>query len=49
MKKLMMVLFDACYDGESGGQPSYIASPEAYVEDFSAAGEATAVRAWGIP
>lgn len=29
--------FDASYGGESGGQPRYLASPEAYVEDFSAA------------
>lgn len=29
--------FDASYAGESGGQPRYIASPEALVEDFSAA------------
>ncbi|QWU13107.1 alpha/beta hydrolase [Paenibacillus sophorae] len=29
--------FDASYNGESGGQPRSIASPEAYVEDFSAA------------
>lgn len=29
--------FDASYGGESGGQPRSIASPEAYVEDFSAA------------
>jgi fermentation-respiration switch protein FrsA (DUF1100 family) len=29
--------FDASYNGESGGQPRFIASPEALVEDFSAA------------
>lgn len=29
--------FDASYGGESGGQPRSIASPETYVEDFSAA------------
>lgn len=29
--------FDASYQGESGGTPHYVASPEAYVEDFSAA------------
>lgn len=29
--------FDASYGGESGGQPRALASPEAYVEDFSAA------------
>jgi uncharacterized protein len=29
--------FDASYNGESGGQPRSIASPEAFVEDFSAA------------
>ncbi len=29
--------FDASYNGESGGQPRAIASPEAFVEDFSAA------------
>jgi len=29
--------FDASYNGESGGQPRNIASPEAFVEDFSAA------------
>ncbi|HEY9628124.1 MAG TPA: alpha/beta hydrolase [Coleofasciculaceae cyanobacterium] len=28
---------DASYNGESGGQPHFIASPEAFVEDFSAA------------
>ena len=28
--------FDASYNGESGGQPHFIASPEAFVEDFSA-------------
>lgn len=29
--------WDASYNGESGGQPRNIASPEAFVEDFSAA------------
>ncbi len=29
--------FDPSYNGESGGQPRSIASPEAFVEDFSAA------------
>lgn len=29
--------FDASYNGESGGQPRSVASPEAFVEDFSAA------------
>lgn len=29
--------WDASYNGESGGQPHFIASPEAFVEDFSAA------------
>jgi fermentation-respiration switch protein FrsA (DUF1100 family) len=29
--------FDASYNGESGGQPHFIASAEAFVEDFSAA------------
>src|SRR6266699_2768418 len=29
--------FDASYNGESGGQPRSIASPEAFVEDFNAA------------
>ncbi|NUP09792.1 MAG: alpha/beta hydrolase [Polyangiaceae bacterium] len=29
--------FDASYNGESGGKPHFIASPEAFVEDFSAA------------
>lgn len=29
--------FDASYNGESGGQPHFIASPEAFIEDFSAA------------
>ncbi|KQQ20743.1 hypothetical protein ASF48_09105 [Rathayibacter sp. Leaf299] len=29
--------FDASYNGESGGEPHFIASPEAFVEDFSAA------------
>lgn len=28
--------FDASYNGESGGQPHFISSPEASVEDFSA-------------
>ena len=28
--------FDASYNGESGGDPHFIASPEAFVEDFSA-------------
>jgi fermentation-respiration switch protein FrsA (DUF1100 family) len=28
---------DASYNGESGGQPHFIASPEAFVQDFSAA------------
>jgi fermentation-respiration switch protein FrsA (DUF1100 family) len=31
------IAFDASYNGESGGQPHFIASPEAFVEDFSAA------------
>jgi hypothetical protein len=31
------VAFDASYNGESGGQPHFIGSPEAMVEDFSAA------------
>src|SRR5688500_12470627 len=29
--------FDASYNGESGGQPHFIASHEAFVDDFSAA------------
>src|SRR5919107_624270 len=29
--------FDASFNGESGGQPHFIASHEAFVEDFSAA------------
>jgi hypothetical protein len=28
--------FDASYNGESGGQPHFIASPDVFVEDFSA-------------
>ena len=31
------IAFDASYNGESGGQPHFIGSPEAMVEDFSAA------------
>ena len=31
------IAFDASYNGESGGQPHFTASPEAFVEDFSAA------------
>lgn len=31
------IAFDASYSGESGGQPYHVASPEALVEDFSAA------------
>jgi fermentation-respiration switch protein FrsA (DUF1100 family) len=31
------IAFDASYNGESGGRPHFIASPEAFVEDFSAA------------
>lgn len=31
------IAHDASYNGESGGQPHFIASPEAFVEDFSAA------------
>ncbi|MEM1506186.1 alpha/beta hydrolase [Domibacillus sp. 8LH] len=31
------IAFDASYNGESGGEPRNIASPEAFVEDFSAA------------
>ncbi|WP_105031944.1 alpha/beta hydrolase [Arthrobacter ruber] len=31
------IAFDASYNGESGGLPHFIASPEAFVEDFSAA------------
>jgi fermentation-respiration switch protein FrsA (DUF1100 family) len=31
------IAFDASYNGESGGQPRATASPEAFVEDFSAA------------
>lgn len=31
------IAFDASYNGESGGSPHFIASPEAFVEDFSAA------------
>jgi fermentation-respiration switch protein FrsA (DUF1100 family) len=31
------VAHDASYQGESGGQPHFVASPEAFVEDFSAA------------
>lgn len=33
----MTLAFDASYNGESGGRPRHIASPEAFVEDFSAA------------
>lgn len=29
--------FDASYNGESGGEPHFIASPDVFVEDFSAA------------
>jgi fermentation-respiration switch protein FrsA (DUF1100 family) len=29
--------FDASYNGESGGRPHFIASPDVFVEDFSAA------------
>jgi len=32
------VAFNASYNGESGGQPHFIASPEAFIEDFSGAG-----------
>lgn len=31
------IAFDASYNGESGGQPHFISSHEAFVEDFSAA------------
>lgn len=31
------IAYDASYNGESGGHPRNIASPEAFVEDFSAA------------
>lgn len=31
------IAFDASYAGESGGEPRYAVSPEAYVDDFSAA------------
>ncbi|QDI91337.1 alpha/beta hydrolase [Salicibibacter halophilus] len=31
------IAFDASYNGESGGEPRNIASPEAFTEDFSAA------------
>ncbi|WDF05542.1 alpha/beta hydrolase [Shouchella hunanensis] len=31
------IAFDASFNGESGGEPRNIASPEAFVEDFSAA------------
>ena len=36
-KGYIALAFDASYNGESGGQPRAIASPEAFVEDFSAA------------
>ncbi|MCI0746201.1 MAG: alpha/beta hydrolase [Verrucomicrobia subdivision 3 bacterium] len=38
--------FDASYNGESGGQPRSIASPEAFVEDFSAAVDFLGTRAF---
>jgi fermentation-respiration switch protein FrsA (DUF1100 family) len=33
------IAFDASYNGESGGRPQFIASPEAFLEDFSAAAD----------
>lgn len=36
--------WDASYNGESGGQPRGIASPEAFVEDFSAAADFIGTR-----
>lgn len=36
-KGFVTLAWDASYNGESGGQPRSIASPEAFVEDFSAA------------
>lgn len=38
--------FDASYTGESGGQPRSIASPEALVEDFSAAVDFLGTRSY---
>lgn len=38
--------FDASYNGESGGQPHFIASHEAFVEDFSAAVDYLGTRAF---
>ena len=40
------IAFDASYNGESGGQPRSIASPEAFVEDFSAAADFLGTRSF---
>lgn len=37
LRGYITLAFDASYNGESGGQPHFIASHEAFVEDFSAA------------
>lgn len=40
------LVFDASYNGESGGQPRSLVSPEALVEDFSAAVDFLGTRAF---
>lgn len=45
-KGFITLAWDASYNGESGGQPRNIASPEAFVEDFSAAVDFIGTRAF---
>lgn len=48
-KGFVTLAFDASYNGESGGQPRYTSSAEAFVEDFSAAADFIGTRGFVDP
>lgn len=46
---IVALAMDLSYGGESGGEPRLTVSPDAYVEDFSAAVDYLGTRAWVSP